>query len=242
MPPAAAGYGHLHHAAIGHAPEVPVAAEGAVSYFGCSVRSNGDSVTLCPLIGIGRQAIAPPMPLIAVAPVAPPANPIVGGHAAVAVRAGQANDAPADPPPARVRRRVRFVDDNQGVFISVGVTIHHAVVMCTYCLPQELETIAGGTRFYQNMAPRLARIGVHFLGQKSLRLLLVMKSGRRFAADHLVILPLGIVKCSVLFVYDSHVHLPTSFRIDCSCPRRYITLTTVAIRMPSIAFSWLCHM
>ena len=31
MPPAAAGYGDLHHAAIGRAPEVPVAAEGTVS-------------------------------------------------------------------------------------------------------------------------------------------------------------------------------------------------------------------
>ena len=70
-----------------------------------------------------------------VAAAEPPANVVVGGHVAMAVHAGQADDAQADPPPARVRRRVRFVDDNQGLYVSIGITRHHVVAMGVYCLP-----------------------------------------------------------------------------------------------------------
>ena len=160
------------------------------------------------------------MPLIAVAAIEPPANLVVGDHVAMAVHAGQAADAPADPPPARVRRRVRFVDDNQGLYISISVTRRYAMAMGVYSLQQELRPMAGGaggTRFYQTMALRVGAHSDPFLDEELLRLVLVLRDVRRLTVNQLVTLLLGLADCSVLPVCDSHLRLPTSSRIHYSC-------------------------
>ena len=95
------------------------------------------TATSYPSLSVGnrRQPVVPFMPLIA---VPPPQAPAHHRHVPAARRADEADDAP---PASRVVKRVRFVDDNQGVYGLGPLPDHYIVTAIVDCLLQGLDAL-----------------------------------------------------------------------------------------------------